>query len=109
MQDLTGSSGLRQPHHLRSYRGLQSRLPPSRRPPGSSPVQVQGPVRDLAAPLLAPLVCRQACIRRAGAAMDVAGHSLSQLLRLRPVQVAVHQHLDVDVAQDVGKVSCMGQ
>ena len=41
--------------------------------------------------------------------MDVASHSLSQRLSLCLVQVAVHQHLDVDVAKDLSKVPCMGQ
>ena len=88
---------------------MQSRLPLSQRPRRSSPVQVQGPVRDLAAPLLAPLVGGQACLRRAGAGMDVAGHSLSQLPSLGLVQVAMHQHFDVNVAKDISKVPCMGQ
>ncbi len=72
-------------------------------------MQVQAPIRDLAAPLLTPLVCRQACLRRAGAAMDVAGHCLSQLLGLCLIQVAVHQHLNVDIAKDVSQVPCKGQ
>ena len=41
--------------------------------------------------------------------MDVAGHCLSQLLGLCLIQVAVHQHLNVDIAKDVSQVPCKGQ